>query len=1170
MMQSTKRKAALLSASSLLALTLVASAAHAQTDCVLGTDGCDRPDAGDVVVMPLGEATEQEPVSRPMGAQGFAMSVDGQAATGDPSVIDQVRKQDIALSDAQIQVRFDGLEAERRLDIEIAGSAQPAGETVQIQSRLNYPAFVKRSELRVYDRAKPAGGMLRVYAIDPNGQTSIPMPPGDDIVVVHRVYDAMGRYDETSPVSLMRHDAQDLSPAADTEEGSTRLAVQNIPVQGGAVTVFGQGLSQGARVNTLDTTVAVDPDGSFAVQRILPPGSYAIAVGVEGAGNDVTLTRDVTIKKSDWFYVAQADVTALAKETGSADQDIITKGRLAYYVKGRTANQWQITSSADTREGDLDTLLRDLDKRDPQSIVSRMEDDLAYPVYGDDSKIALDAPTSGKVYLRAERDGSSVTWGNFKGGITESEYIRNDRKYYGAQGIYASPAQTTLGAPRTRAEVYASLPENAQGRDVFRGTGGSVYFLQRSDISVGSESVSVEIVDPDTNRVVERRALVAGQDYDVNYVQGLVVLSDPLSGSTGRGIVVGSPGGDYVVNLVVQYEYAPDAADTDNYATGGRIENWVTDSLRIGVTGASGKTDAGRQQATGADIRLQSGENTFVEVEHAQSAGPGYNTGFSANGGLETFNTFTGAGDGEATRVKGAADLAELGLGRDVDISGYWESRGKGFATPEYTTEADEELWGLALSAKQSDRTDLKLALDSYSNALGVQTDDYSAEVEQKLTETYSLGLGVEHTNRVAATAADTGSRTDVAARLTITPSKDFKWWLLGQTTANRSGGLGANDRVGIGTAFALTDNWAAEAEVSDGSLGVAGRAMLRYDQKNGNTAYLGYELDPDRTLAGQSAVGRDDGRVVSGATRKLGENVDLVAENTYDMFGRERSLTSSYGVDYARTEHLRYSASYEMGRLQDIGSDFDRDAVSIGVSYSDDTAWDSSGRIEFRRDRGATGGTAKDADTIVLSAKTTYTLDDESRLMASLRAVNTDSVAATSPEGDYTKLTFGYAHRPILNDRLNVLVNYTYLNDMYGQQVDGSAAAGAVQISHVFSAEANYDIGQAWTVGAKIGLRLSESAASAGQSLSENDAGLFVLNGRYRLTHNWDVLLEGRSLTAKQAGMTEYSMLGAAYRDLSNNVKLGAGYNMGTFSDDLTDLTQDDKGLFVNLVAKF
>ena len=34
-------------------------------------------------------------------------------------------------------------------------------------------------------------------------------------------------------------------------------------------------------------------------------------------------------------------------------------------------------------------------------------------------------------------------------------------------------------------------------RDVFRGTGGSVYFLRRQDISIGSETVTIELRDAD-------------------------------------------------------------------------------------------------------------------------------------------------------------------------------------------------------------------------------------------------------------------------------------------------------------------------------------------------------------------------------------------------------------------------------------------------------------------------------------------------------------------------------------------------------------------------------------------------------------------------------------------------------------------------------------------------
>ena len=78
------------------------------------------------------------------------------------------------------------------------------------------------------------------------------------------------------------------------------------------------------------------------------------------------------------------------------------------------------------------------------------------------------------------------------------------------------------------------------------------------------------------------------------------------------------------------------------------------------------------------------------------------------------------------------------------------------------------------------------------------------------------------------------------------------------------------------------------------------------------------------------------------------------------------------------------------------------------------------------------------------------------------------------------------------------------------------------------------------------------------------------MLNARYHVVHNWDLLFELRQLNLVQADTKETGALAAAYRHFGNNMKLGVGYNFGSFSDDLTDLTLDDKGIFVNLVAKF
>ena len=84
-------------------------------------------------------------------AQGFSIAIDGQQVAGDAQVQDLARQADIDLSQADVKVQFDGLGAKPALDIKVIGDAGQieAGQTVTVQSYLNYPNFVTRGDLRV-------------------------------------------------------------------------------------------------------------------------------------------------------------------------------------------------------------------------------------------------------------------------------------------------------------------------------------------------------------------------------------------------------------------------------------------------------------------------------------------------------------------------------------------------------------------------------------------------------------------------------------------------------------------------------------------------------------------------------------------------------------------------------------------------------------------------------------------------------------------------------------------------------------------------------------------------------------------------------------------------------------------------------------------------------------
>ncbi|SDX40320.1 hypothetical protein [Litoreibacter albidus] len=1152
-----------------------ALAAMAEQNCALVKgalpEGCELGTAGDSVKMPVGANTEKASGDRHQ-ATGFVISVDGETFEGDREVETKKRKADVALAEADIRVQSDDQAIVKRLDLEVLGEARrlAAGDTVTLQSVTNYPAFLSRGEVHIVDQLARGGPRkVAVHQLDPNGQVSVTLPEGEGLVVIHRVYDAKGRYDETSAVTLDR--PYSARGEAGVEKGKSTAVVDRIPVRGGAVTVSGSSLAPNAAVSTLGETIYADSQGKFVLQRILPKGEQTVVVQANSAGRDITLARDVELGKSDWFTVGVVDITVGHREQGVTGADgSYQKGRLAFYTKGTTANGVTITASADTREEDFSDILRKFDEKDPRSLLTRIDPDEYYLTYGDDSTFEEDAPTAGKFYFKAERDENFAMWGTFKGQINGSHFLRNERTLYGAQAQYKSAQQTSSGEARVELDVYAAQPDNLPQRDVFRGTGGSVYFLQRQDISIGSETLSIEIRDPASGRVLERQSLVYGRDYEINYLQGIVTLKAPLTSTTGGGVVVTNQGGEENVNLVAQYEYTPTSGNLEGYAYGARAQVWATDKLRFGATSLIEKTGTADQKSYGADVLYRYNENTFASLEYARSEGPGFGSSYSTDGGLIIDNVAAVGGTGEAFKAEVAADFADLGFGTEGRFGAYYEHRTLGFYSLDYQVGAgtgDETLWGGFTEFRVSDRMKLSVYYDDYSNGVGQFSREGGVEVEYQLSPTERLDFGLEHIDKK--TASDDGSRTDAAVRYTSKATERLEWFVYAQATLQNEG-LSKNNRIGVGGAYDFQNGWKVSGELSDGSTGVGAAARVSYEDENNNSVYFGYELDPDREFFTGNVSGADKGRFVFGGRRQITRSLAYYGENTYDLFGSHKSLSSTYGVDYARSDFLNYTAAIEVGRINDsINGDFDREAVSFGVRYEDE-ALTARARLEYRRERGLTSGTNRDADTILFSASGRYKISDASRLVFNLDASRTDTDQSSILNGKLIDASLGYAYRPTDNDKLNVLLKYRYLYDDYGQRIDGTDVLGARQRSHVLSFDAIYDIKPQWSVGGKLGVRLSKSAATATSPYTQNDAWLGVLNTRYHIVHNWDALLEARVLDAEQAGTKEYGVLGAVYRHVGNNMKLGIGYNSGRFSDDLTDLTYDDKGIFVNMIAKF
>ncbi len=1136
----------------------------------------------------------------------FSISVDGEHVAGTKQPANAQRKTDVSLENVDIQVKFDGLDAKTILNVSTFPIRQSynAGDRINFLASNNYPAWITKAEIRIYKADEQSTGIARYTTpVTPDGAASWVMPEDapQELVYVLRVYDNENRFDETLPLPLTRtsksfeqHAPQDGAVAPGY--GDDRTAIRNIPVFGGAVTVYGRNVPSGNNVTVLGDSIPVDVDNAFVVQRILPPGDHNVDVAVLGKkGKGFAFNRSINIPSSDWFYVGLADVT-VGKRFGSGKveavkpgefKNIYTKGRLAFYVKGKIKGEYLLTAAADTGEDKLSNLFKGLDAKDPKQFLRRINPNDYYPIYGDDSTTVEDAPTRGKFYVRLAKGDSHVMWGNFKTEIRGTELLRNERALYGAEGVYKSDTATSFGERRTQATVYAAQPGTLPQRDELRGTGGSAYFLKQQDITIGSETITVEIRDRVTGRMLSRKTLAYGTDFSIDYLQGVIILKSPLSSAVSDGDVVrdGSLGGNDVF-LIANYEYTPVAGEVNGYVFGGRAQQWIGEHVRVGVTGASEKTGAADQKLYGADIQLRKSERSFIEVEVARSKGPGFGNSTSADGGLTISNTPTAGLSGKsanAVRVHGRAGLEEFTDGNvKGDLEAYYDHAQNGFSTLGRQVTSAETNWGAKGDFKFAERSKATLSYDEHRLASGKNDREFNAQVAVGLDEHWTLTPGVKNTRRDQTTGTDTGSRTDIGGKVAYDFDDDHSVYLFGQATVHRSGTRRKNNRVGIGGETLLAEKVGLNAEVSTGNGGIGAAATLDYKPTADDHYYMGYRLDSDREYGGSFPSvlqGNDPGSIVLGAKHKFSDRLSVYSEDNSELFGKRRSLTQTYGVTYTPSAEWTVGGGVEVGTIWDDSinatsglknSDFDRTAVSASVGYVDGEHFEGHLKGEARFENSEDG--TRDRNSYLLQAGVNVKTSEDWRILANLDAVISEA-STTTLDGNYIEGALGYAYRPIDNDRFNALFKYTFLYDFPGadQVTVNGTANGAAQRSHIISADSSYDLTEIFTIGGKYGARFGESKDRiAPSSWVDNSAQLGIIRLDMHVVKNWDALVEGRVLWTSPYKSADYGALAAVYRHMGDNFKIGVGYNFGRFSDDLRDLVADDHGVFINAIGKF
>jgi uncharacterized repeat protein (TIGR01451 family) len=1173
-----------------------------------------RDDYDGVEITPL---TRELEAKEPLALNLMRISVDGKPVD-DPgrSVADIQRCTDVALDQADIQFRFDDLKAVQRLSVTAAPIAAPVdGEgnagLVHFRAYTNYPHWIDHSEVRIFEQGQSVQAEpLAVAAVDAQGNAEWQPPqewfasPVRELQYVLRGYDAQGQFDETEPQVLWLKYADGTEPKPEGDPllanyGETGPSTRNIPLGNvGTIQVHGRGIPPKHSVFLAGAPVPVDANGNFVGEVVLPQGMHTVEVAVlDESGNGELFLRDLELKKSDWFYVGIADVTvqadldgkpvknALEGESKPYDSNSTANGRLAFFTTGRFWDTWKLTASADTREEPIRDLFKDFVQKNPETLFRRIDPDYYYPTFGDDGTVAEQAPTSGKFFVRVDQRQNRAMWGNFKVGYLDNELVQVDRGLYGGNVHYQTLATTKYGEQRLAVDGFAAEPGTVPSREEFRGTEGSLYFLRRQDLLVGSERVRVEVRDKDSGLVMGVIQLRANVDYDIDYLQGRVLLTEPLSSTVADQLLVRTGGlsGDELW-LVVQYEYTPGFEEIDSLAAGGTASLWAFDWLKFGVTGNRNNNDNDADSSLyGGDVTARLSTDSWFKAQFGRSEGLVTSSFRSDDGGF----LFAGIGSAAALRDEDAnAYRGDLNLGMSDFIRGgrgrlalYGQLLDEGYSGPGMTALNDTQQFGGVLGVPITKRLQFTAKGDSRKQDDGLTTRAEEVDLGYALTENWSLGTGVRNEDRkddapfgVRPLTQEEGERTDAVVKLGFDPHGRWRAYTFGQGTIEKSGDRENNSRGGAGGSFRVNDRLVIDGEASGGDLGPAVRLGTRYQQTKDTQHYLSYAFDNEREREYGSLHERR-GTLISGMKTRMSDSTSVYLEDRY-QHGDASGLSRAMGLNFAPNDRWTLGANWGFGELfdRDTHAETKRNAGGGRLSYGFGDLHLSSG-VEYRRDETESpiDLSWNERTTWLFRNNFRWQVTPSSRFLGKLNHSFSDSTLGDFYNGGYTEIVGGYALRPVEFDRLHLLAKYTYFENMptTDQVTLQNTPAQFIQRSHVASIDTTYDINKYFSLGGKYAFRRSQVSLDRDHpNFFDNDAHLYILRGDYRFLKNWEGTVEGRMLDLTDLDERKIGSMFTIYRYLGDNLKVGVGYNFTDFSDDLTDLSYDHQGVFFNLVG--
>lgn len=488
--------------------------------------------------------------------------------------------------------------------------------------------------------------------------------------------------------------------------------------------VFVEGGSQEfllrAPFNTGSSTIRATGAGADAVANVSFVAALRPLVGVG------LIEGTLNMKKLDAGALVQAHSSDGFEEElrswSGGDDDNGYGARAAVFLKGKIRGDYLLTLGFDSDKEKNERLFRDI------------QPDQFYPVYGDSSVKGYDAQSTGRLYVRVDRNKSYLLGGDITTGSLSQE--RN----LGAYNRSLTGVKEHFETDRLAIEAFASHDSNTQLIQEIPANGTSGPFFL-SNLHMMENSEQIEIITRDRNQpslIIQTLRLVRFTDYEIESLTGRILFRAPV------------PSVDPDLNPVsIRITYEVDQGGDKFWTAGIDSKFTVNDKLEVGAALIDDRNPLDKRRIASANTTVRVGENTKVIAEAAR-----------------TQREFRDDGFGERIEVRHEGDQLQFrAFGAHTD---------ENFYNPSASVLANRSEAGAKAGYSLNERTRLVgEALHSEDVTTGDARNGVLVGVERSFEHNVKAELGLRHVVDEPSTGGSTETtsvRTKVSTPLPMAP----------------------------------------------------------------------------------------------------------------------------------------------------------------------------------------------------------------------------------------------------------------------------------------------------------------------------------------------------------------------------------------------------------------